>query len=409
MADEPECKPVPIDVLRERYELLRKVDPYHPCIILNNSVAGLLTYAKVADVMWPDPYPMYLRGGTTARPMTRISLFVDKGYEASNRRKPVWVCPEAFDWGFTSGRAERVPATFAQQRCQTWLAINHGAKGVIYFQAQYSRNAPGLALGTPYLAREVERLKPVLLYGERRLIATAPCDGMDAAAWQHEGETYVVGVNYTNAPIEVEIDVGAPVHGTRHVFAEGRRVQAVGGKIRDLFAPYATHVYTTSPSDGDFPTLAEVDQQIAAFKAGLHKEGNLAFGGKVTVSDARLQRRAGHRRVVDGVYYPRADDWVSIGWQSSSRRLPAWCEVDLGQVRQIAKVVVMCDAGAKQYDVQCRVGDEWRTLGTVGSVTERVNALTFRPVHTERIRVLVKAAERSFTITEIEAYGDVDP
>ena len=42
------------------------------------------------------------------------------------------MCPEAFDWGLTSGRPERVPATFAQRRYQTWLAINHAANRHLY-------------------------------------------------------------------------------------------------------------------------------------------------------------------------------------------------------------------------------------------------------------------------------------
>ena len=400
MADEPESSGWPLANLKERYDLLRTLDPYHPCIILNNSVQGLYSYVTATDILWPDPYPMFLRKGGSARPITRVPLFIDKGYEASGARKPMWVCPEAFDWSRTSGRIEQAPPTFAQQRCQTWLAINHGVKGIVYFGRSHARNDPDLIHSIPYLAREINRLSGVLLHGQRRSLTVKPAQSMDAAAWTYQDHVYVAATNHTTRPVSAEIDLQGLRAGPYTVIAGNRTVRSADGKsIRDRFEPYAVHLYTTAPTDRDPPTIQEMLRRIEAFRAGLRKKRNVAFGGKVTASV--LRRGTMHECIVDGIYYPPEEDF-SYGWRAAQKR-PAWCQVQFDERARINKVVVI-GRDLPEYDVQCWRAGQWKTVAEGRGKEPFRRSHTFDPVTTDRVRLAIGRGPRTHIITEVEAY-----
>ena len=63
MADEPEKNGVTASLLRDMYELIVELDAYHPCSVLNNSLAGITRYTEGADISMPDPYIIPLKAG----------------------------------------------------------------------------------------------------------------------------------------------------------------------------------------------------------------------------------------------------------------------------------------------------------------------------------------------------------
>ena len=63
MADEPEINGVTASLLRDMYELIVELDAYHPCSVLNNSLAGITRYTEGADISMPDPYIIPLKAG----------------------------------------------------------------------------------------------------------------------------------------------------------------------------------------------------------------------------------------------------------------------------------------------------------------------------------------------------------
>ena len=63
MADEPELRPALVDRLRRARDVVAAEDPYHPCIMLNDTIAGTraegsillsLLYARVRVRLMPD-------------------------------------------------------------------------------------------------------------------------------------------------------------------------------------------------------------------------------------------------------------------------------------------------------------------------------------------------------------------
>jgi len=71
LADEPELTPALPQRMREIYEIIRDEDPYHPQLLLNDTIAGIAKYAGSSDIFIPDPYPLFVEAGMRPHPSTR--------------------------------------------------------------------------------------------------------------------------------------------------------------------------------------------------------------------------------------------------------------------------------------------------------------------------------------------------
>ena len=128
MADEPELVPVLPQRAQEIYETVRDADPYHPCIMLNDTIAGIYRYERGGDVLMPDPYPCFLKGGLAAAPIEKTRQFMLAIKDATGGRKPAWVTPQGFNYG-DYGRAGNRGPTLTELRNQNYQAVVYGAKG----------------------------------------------------------------------------------------------------------------------------------------------------------------------------------------------------------------------------------------------------------------------------------------
>lgn len=131
--------------LAQGYALMKRLDPHHP-IWMNhaagNSVALLAEYARGADIIACDLYPLmpYPTGGLDiSRSMLgSIGLTADR-MQASAPGKPVWMVLQGMAWGdfenpvFTlQPRPSQYP-TYEESRFMAYNSIVHGARGVLYW------------------------------------------------------------------------------------------------------------------------------------------------------------------------------------------------------------------------------------------------------------------------------------
>ena len=401
MHDEPECGGPPAGTMKKVYDLLRREDPYHPCIVINNTHTGLYSYAETADIFWPDPYPGFRRGGGPIRPITLITLFMDSSAEATKDKKPRWLCPQAmeyrgYDW-------DRYP-TFAEQRCMNYMAINHGCKGILYFQLAAIKNDPDMFMGVPFLAKEIGFLSPVLLFGKRSPVEASP-NTIDAAMWQHEGHRYVIAVNTSGETLQGVISLTGVVARQVHVVSENRAIAVTAGGIKDTFGPYETHIYTTNLSKRAPRSMADLTKELTEFKARLHKQGNLAFRASVTLSPGGHRHApANAQYVTDGIVHKKVD-WFSFGWDiRATGKPPVWLELNLGKVQAINKAVVYND-GLRRYQIQYWTGEEWATAAKVADNDKHEAVTTFPAVRTQKVRILVLDADKDASVSEVDIYG----
>jgi hypothetical protein len=109
MADEPELRPALPERCRAIYEVVADEDPFHPCIMLNDTIAGIHKYPDGGDILMPDPYPCFIKGGLAAQPIEKVSAFVKAAVEAAAGRKAVFVTPQAFNYGDYGKQNQRGP------------------------------------------------------------------------------------------------------------------------------------------------------------------------------------------------------------------------------------------------------------------------------------------------------------
>ncbi len=148
-----------------------------------------------------------------------------------------------------------------EQRCQTFLAVMHGAKGLLYFtlDSLYSK-AAWETLGR--LGRDLRVLGPALVapapetsiaYGPPEAGPVSPADPpVQAALFRHpDGRLLLLAANTLDRPVSATVAIeDAPAPGAGPAVAEPVR-DALGpavwplnnGAFSDVFEPYATRAY----------------------------------------------------------------------------------------------------------------------------------------------------------------------
>ncbi|MFW5867099.1 MAG: sugar-binding protein [Armatimonadota bacterium] len=404
MADEPELKPVLPRRAEQIYQVCRDADPYHPCIMLNDTIAGIHAYAGGGDILMPDPYPLFLEDGLAARGIERTSEFIKAVNDATGGKKPAWVTPQAFNYG-DGGRAGNRAPNFTELRNQMYQAVVYGTKGFLWYTYGHAKNYPALDMGMEFLGHEAQALKAAILAPDADDDVTVEADQpghMHVAVRRAGGEVYVFAVNTATEPQDATITL-ADLPDALHVVSEDRQVQSAGGSITDSFDIYATHIYTTDATLDDTPTLASVRQRIAEADAAREKPGNLAFEDRGVEVEVSSGARYGNTpaRVVDGIE-------TGMGWRADQAADgDQWLALRWPEEQTFSRVVVFTPTIA-ELAVQAPDGDGWRTIGHARGDGEGPLEATFDSTTADRLRLLVETLAEDAagpTIQEVEVYA----
>lgn len=241
--------------LRSYYRRVAELDPNHPCYIVLCNMAELRYFPETTDVMGVDPYPI------PSSPVTTVSDWMESANRATRGHMPTWLVPQAFAWyqhhPEGSDRA-RIPneedlrtgraPTFEEARCMTYLALAHGAKGLIYWCYYNMRVLPQYKEMWGWMKRlggEVKALSPVLLSPE----APAPARFSPRNApihtrlLRHQGRQYLIAVNAGSQACAVAFDLHRALPAQVEVLFEGCKVPTEGAKLPAAFKPLEVHVY----------------------------------------------------------------------------------------------------------------------------------------------------------------------
>src|SRR5262245_25086534 len=159
--------PIPPERIVEGYRKIREADPDRPVLLnLGQGVAWDGWYGRGVRTNHPEDYPEYIKGCDIAsfdiypavhdnKEVAGKLEFVPKGVDRLRQwgegRKDPWCCIET-----TRIENERVKPTPQQVRSEVWMALIHGAKGLIYFCHEFKPKfiEAGL-LADDEMAREV--------------------------------------------------------------------------------------------------------------------------------------------------------------------------------------------------------------------------------------------------------------
>jgi hypothetical protein len=253
VADEPEgIGKATVDMVRGVYDLIKSIDSDHPCSMVIMSPDAAKMYGRGADVVWVDPYPL------PGKPVTFVSEALEgvvNAVESVEKNKPAWVVPQAFDWAIWWSGALKDGIhrpTPAEDRCMTYLAVVHGAKGVLYWAHSPSRykisDYPEHWSMIKRLAGEMKKMSPILVTptSKTELTITPTTATIDSMVKDLGAETYVIAVNRTARAQEAVIGLPNPASESNvEVMFEERTLTPVNGRWADRFEPLDVHVYRT--------------------------------------------------------------------------------------------------------------------------------------------------------------------
>lgn len=114
---------------------VREFDGYHPSFVIYSShIPEGDSHTQWMDVLGTDPY--WIPGGDQARgDINFVSMITMRTrLRGEARRQATWIVPLAEFWSGVHLR----PILPAEQMCQSYLAIIHGAKGLVYFRYPFN-------------------------------------------------------------------------------------------------------------------------------------------------------------------------------------------------------------------------------------------------------------------------------
>ena len=259
--------PIPPDRIAAGYERIKGADSSRPMILnLGQGVAFDNYIGRGVRRNHPEDYSEYLKGCDIASfdiyPVNHDSKevagklwFVARGVERlvkwSGGEKIVWNCLECT----RIGELDRKP-TPHQVRCEAWMSLIHGSRGLIYFVHQFKPafheaallDDPEMLAAVTALNNQITGLAPVLNSPSVREAVTVQSEnpGVPVATMvkQNKGATYLFAVAMRDGETTATFKLGG-VDGARtvEVIDENRKLAAAGGSFSDRFGPWDAHLY----------------------------------------------------------------------------------------------------------------------------------------------------------------------
>jgi len=268
----------PGDAIAEESMLIHKCikenDPYHPNILLVPTV-GKKTMAA-CDVPGTDNY----WNPTISNPIAIVRGIERERAKVDKLHLPKIQIPQTGMW--SAAKREMTPM---EDRCQIYLCLTHGVKGILWFGG--GTYNPELAAEMSRLNHEITALAPVLLTripAQEVSYDKGECP-IHLLIKDHGKDVYLLAVNSVDKKVKVKFEFSSLADKANvEVMFENRAVQMAGGTIEDEFKPYDRHVYRIrSPRKTGTAHQVKVDVQQtpgAFYMAGLESEKYFSKGSK---------------------------------------------------------------------------------------------------------------------------------
>ena len=234
IADEPDGNRIPFLEIDRLANFIRNYDVNHP-ICLVTLRADVNPYAQASDIQMNDPYyPMWRPNIATVR------AYMDQGIRSADGKKPyIAVLLGAFH----DSKGKDI-------RCQAYLAIVRGAKGVMFFSMQYVLNHEALWEEFKRVGREIDDISPVIFAPDASepIEVTSDLIPPDILLKKYNGTYYLIAVNYQRAEITATFDLSAlSVNKTIDRVYEDRTISLENSRFTDTFKGYDVHIYRIQP------------------------------------------------------------------------------------------------------------------------------------------------------------------
>ncbi len=254
---------MPLANLARMREVLQAQDPHHPFMV--GDTRKVVFEIEDRSRLFPDTlmdmgmwwwYPFPLTAGQSNDALAGEDatdgrqLPVPEFLTGAKTDKPIWIGLQAYR------KPDRTDGRFPtpeEYRAQTYLALIHGAKGLMYYVGSGS-GGTGI-LNKPQegnwdylkaLVRELRDMEPVFMAPDANVIVrlepnSAPVSTRVKAT---DGGPVLLAVNRSTAEINVTFHLPGYEDGSVSVRSENRAITVRDGRLSDRFAPLAVHIYT---------------------------------------------------------------------------------------------------------------------------------------------------------------------
>ena len=207
--DEPKANLMPR--LRERYKLIKELDPDHPCMIVLNTPIFANNTVSACDILGLDCYPVPGAGTEKTKPadLGSVSRVTRDAISLIRREKPFWFVPQAYPH---EPEFSRFP-TVREMSSMVWQAVAEGADGILFYainEMLRRKENPGYCFEEAWrvtctVAQQLRDREEFLLSTEPPPAIAGLPNGVVARAWRLGGRTLLVVVNTTHDPIIGEL------------------------------------------------------------------------------------------------------------------------------------------------------------------------------------------------------------
>jgi hypothetical protein len=239
-------------------KIIAEEDPNHPFIVGDSR--DVITKVKDRSNFFPLDqmdlgmwwwYPIPAGGGRESSVLegdeyTKALELVPPSFLTLRKtEKPLWVGLQSYKKPAEFGRY----STPAEYRAQAYIAIIHGAKGLMWYGGSveggiYIDPKEGNWEYLKKLAHELNGLSAVFMAETLEAPKFSPADAPISVGVKRAADRVVMmAVNRGAKDAELRFDVGGLRDGKVKVLQEGREVEVSGGKLVDRFKEYETHVY----------------------------------------------------------------------------------------------------------------------------------------------------------------------
>lgn len=237
LADEPDGRNTPVEVLRELYQLIKSIDPYHPVSIVFMHYGSERKYIDCYDISMGDLYPV------PTKPVAGVAKFQKSMSDALQLEKGIWLVPQSFggnEWW------TREP-TAGEIRASVYMGLLNGSRGFQFFIRHGQNGFPKSTTAwgeAAAVALEVAEMTPYVLSGQPAPKVAASDSMVEARAWTRGKNMMIAAVNKENTPKDLVLQVeGWDFTGELKVPFENRTIQVRNGVIEDKIDALGSRVY----------------------------------------------------------------------------------------------------------------------------------------------------------------------
>jgi hypothetical protein len=236
IAENPDMNGILPDSLRNAYNLIKELDPYHPVSLLIGSPRNAARYIDVMDIVMTSSNP-FPQGS-----LREVKDFVRISRDAFWLQKPTWVVPQTFGG---SQWWQREP-TAKEVRAMTYMAVIYGATGVQYPNYGPARSPKSSAMWDECgaMALEFAELTPEFLSTHPAPALVPDNPSIHAKAWNRAGLVTIAVVNDQNEPRQFKLkmkDVDITI--LADVMFENRKIEIRDGMVEDIIDGFGVRVY----------------------------------------------------------------------------------------------------------------------------------------------------------------------